>query len=157
MSQAIFNAIAVQDIEALENCLENGASPIVANEDGVRPLHLVASLIKKSFEAREYEEEDMYKKMAAILIVHGAPEEDLHHDCGEVSNLCHHLCRYIIDRSIDLQTSLRVVDLIEAKRLWFNDDDKDLEEAFIHAIERGDKNRVDEMFDNGDVHYTYEQ
>ncbi len=157
MSQAIFNAISFQNLEALEESLENGASPIITNEEGIRPLSLVASLIKKSFEEREYKEEEMYKKMAAMLIVHGAPEEDLHHDCGEVSNLCHHLCRYIIDLSLDRQNSHRVVDLIETKRLWFKEENKELEAAFINAIERGEKSLIDTMFDNGQVHYAYEQ
>lgn len=157
MAQAIFDAIEFQDIEALENHLENDASPIVANEEGIRPLTVVADLIKKSFDEGMYEQEEMYKRMAAMLIVHGAPEKDLHHQCGEVSNLCHSLCRYIVDRSIALQNSFRVIDLIEAKRLWFNEDDKELEKAFIHAIQTGDKNRVDEMFDKDQVHYAYEQ
>ncbi len=157
MSKAIFNAIAVQDLETLEECLESGASPIIANEEDIRPLSLVASLIKKSFEDGNYHEEEIYKKMAAMLIVHGAPEEDLHHECGEVSNLCHQLCRYIIDLSINRQDSRRVVDLIEAERIWFDGNDNELKAAFLNAVERGEKSLIDTMFDNGQVHYTYEQ
>lgn len=157
MSQAIFNAILFQDLEALEQSLESGASPIALNEEEISPLTLVASLIKKSFDEEEYNEEDMYKKMAAMLIVHGAPEEDLHHDCGEVSNLCRYICRYVIDLSLERQDSRRVAELIAAKRLWFEENDEELEAAFINAIERGEKSRIDAMFDNGDVHYTYEQ
>jgi len=157
MSRAIFNAIAFQDLEALEESLESGASPKALNEEGIRPLTLIASLIKKSFEEGEYKEEDMYKKMAAMLIVHGAPEEDLHHALGEVSNLGHYICRYVIDLSLERQDSRRVVELIAAKRIWFEDDDEELQAAFIVAIEKGDKSLVDAMFENGDVHHTYEQ
>lgn len=157
MSQAIFNAIAFQDLETLEQCLESGDSPTIPNEEGIPPLTLVASLIKKSFEEGAYNEEDMYKKMAAMLIVHGAPEDDLHHEFGEVSNLCRYICRHVIDLSLERQDSRRVAELIAAKRLWFEGDDKELETAFIQAIERGEKSQIDAMFDNGRVHYTSEQ
>jgi len=157
MSQAIFNAIEFQDLEALEQYLESGASPKLPNDEGIAPLTLVASLIKKSFEERAYKEEDMYKKMAAMLIVHGAPEDDLHHECGEVSNLCRFICRHVIDLSLAQQDSRRIAELIAANRLWFEGDDLELKTAFINAIERGDKSLIDTMFDNGQVHYTYEQ
>lgn len=157
MSRAIFNAIAIQDLEALEQCLERGSSPIAVNEEGIRPLTLVASLIKKSFEEKAFNEEDMYKKMAAMLIVHGAPVEDLHHECGEVSNLCRYICRHVIDLSLERQDSRRVAELIAAKRLWVEENDENLEVAFIDAINKGEKGRIDAMFDNGQIHYTYEQ
>ena len=157
MSQAIFNAIAFQDLETLEQRLESGDSPTSPNEKGTPPLGLVASLIKKSFEEGEYDKEDLYKKMAAMLIVHGAPEKDLHHECGEVSNLCRYICSYVIDLSLERQDSRRVAELIAANHLWFEGNDKEIEEAFINAIERGEKSRVDAMLDNGQVHYTYEQ
>lgn len=157
MSQAIFNAIAFQDLEKLEECLESGDSPKTPNEEGIPPLTLVASLIKESFEEEAFKEEDVYKEMAAMLIVHGAPEEDLHHDLGEVSNLFRYICRYVIDLSLERQDSRRVAELIAADRIWFEEDDKELEEAFINAINKGEKSRIDAMFDNGQVHCTYEQ
>lgn len=157
MSKAIFNAIALQDLETLEQSLESGESPKTPNEDGVPPLTLVASLIKKSFEARSDKEEDIYKKMAAMLIVHGAPEEDLHHDLGEVSNLCRYICRYVIDLSLERQDSRRAAELIAAKRLWFEGNSKELEEMFLDAINQGNHTQIDTMFNSGQVHYSYEQ
>lgn len=157
MSQAIFNAIAFQDLEKLEECLESGDSPTLPDEDGNSPLALIAFLIKKSFEEKSFNEEDVYKKMAAMLIVHGASEEDLHHELGEVSNLCRFICRYVIDLSLERQDSRRVAELIAANRIWFEADDEELEETFINAIDRGEKSRIDAMFDDGQVHCNYEQ
>ncbi len=157
MSQALFNAIAFQDLIKLEECLESGASPSLPNEEGLSPLALVASMIKKSFEDGAYKEEEMYKKMAAMLIVHGASGEDLHHECGETSNLCRQICRYVIELSLNRQDSAKVAELINANRLWFEEDNPELEEAFINAIEKGDKKRVETMFEKCQVHYAYEQ
>jgi hypothetical protein len=155
MSQAIFNAIAFQDLETLEQRLESGDSPTSPNEKGTPPLGLVASLIKKSFEEGEYDKEDLYKKMAAVLIAHGAHDSDLQHACGEVSNLGRHLCHYVIDHALDQQESGSVSKMIEAKRLWFSDDNA--EGTLLDAIARGDRSAVDALFENDRVHFAYEQ
>ena len=157
MSQAIFNAIENRDLDALEQSLEGGASPLTVNEAGQRPLTLVASLIKQSFTAGDYEEEERYKKMAAILIVHGAHDSDLQHACGEVSNLGRHVCRYVIDHALDQQESDPVARLIEAKRLWFEEDDADAKAELLDAIATGDREKVAAMMESGRMHYAYEQ
>lgn len=157
MSKAVFNAIEAKDIGALEESLKSGTSLLAANEKNLHPLTLVASLIKKSFEDGRFEEEDLYKKMAAILIVHGAPCDDLKHACGEISNLCRYICRYIVDLSINMRSSERVVELIKEGRIWFEKDDKALEKVFLQAVENGEKGTIEAMFENSRVHYGYEQ
>jgi hypothetical protein len=157
MSQAIFNAIESKDLAALEQLLESGDSAIAADEHGVHPLTRVAALIKKRFGEGKYEEEERYKRMAAMLIVHGAPDEDLEHACGEVNNLARHVCRYVIDLSLEKQDVRRVKELIAMKRLWFEDESKALEAEFLDAIAQGNKGRIDSMFENEQVHYAYEQ
>jgi hypothetical protein len=141
----------------LEARLKSGASPLVTNEEGLHPLRLVATLIKKSFEDGNFGEEDLYKKMAAVLIVHGAPCDDLKHACGEISNLCRYICGYIVERSTKMRDSGRVVELIREGRIWFEKDDKDVEKRFLDAVEKGDRETVDSLFENGEIHYAYEQ
>lgn len=157
MSQAIFNAIESGDLAALEQILEMGASAVAANDAGVHPLTAVAALIKRSYEDGDFEKEEHYKRMAAMLIAHGAPEEDLEHAFGEVSNLARHICRYVIDLSLMKRDVRRVTELIANKRLWFEKESKTLEADFLDAIARGDKARIDAMFDSEQVHYAYEQ
>lgn len=157
MSPTIFDAISCQDLETLEQSLKNGISPITVNEEGISPLALVASLIQKSFDDANYNEENMYKQMAAMLIVNGAPEDELYQYCGEVSNLSRYICDYIIDISLQRQDSRKVAELIAAKRLWFENNADELEAAFLEAIQRGDKGKVDAMLENDKVHYAYEQ
>jgi hypothetical protein len=157
MSQAIFNAIESKDLAALERILESGTSPLVKNEEGSHPLSLVASLIKKSYYDGMFEDEELYKRMAAMLIVHGAPDEDLEHAFGEVSNLCRFICRYVIDLSMEKKTPDRVASLIKNKRLWFENDDKQLEADLMDAVEQGDSRRIEPMFEKGLVHFAYEQ
>ena len=155
MSQPIFTAIEAQDIEKLEQSIEGGASPLTVNDQGLRPLTLIASLIKQSYTEGDYEKEDLYKKMAAVLIAHGAHDSDLQHACGEVSNLGRHLCHYVIDHALDQQESGSVSKMIEAKRLWFSDDNA--EGTLLDAIARGDRSAVDALFENDRVHFAYEQ
>lgn len=157
MSQAIFNAIESGDLAALEQILERGSSPVAANEAGVHPLTLVASLIRKSYGDGNFTEEERFKRMAAMLIAHGAPDEDLEHACGEVSNLARHVCRYVVDLSLEKKDVRKVEELIAKKRLWFEKESKALEEAFLDAIAKGDGERIDAMFENEQVHYAYEQ
>jgi hypothetical protein len=157
MSQEVFNAIESGDLNALEQILESGASSVVANEAGIHPLTLVASLIKKSYGSGNFEEEERYKRMAAMLIAHGAPDEDLEHACGEVSNLARHICRYVVDLSLEKRDVRRVSELIAMNRLWFEEESKTLEAAFLDAVAQGDRERINAMFENEQVHYAFEQ
>lgn len=157
MSHVLFSAIESGDPAALEKCLEKGVSPVSVNEKGLHPLTFVASLIQKNYEEGRYEAEERYRKMAAMLIVHGAPETDLEHACGEVTNLARHICRYVVELCLHQHDIRRVAELIEMKRLWFQNDSKMLEKTLLEAIERGEKRRVDTMFDREQVHCAYEQ
>lgn len=157
MSDTIFKAISAKDIESLETALKSGASLVSTNEEGLHPLSLTASLIKKSFEDGVFDDEDLYKKMAAVLIVHGAPCDDLKHACGEISNLCRYICHYIVEVSAKNRDSGRVGELIREGRIWFENDDKTLEKRFLDAVEQGDMSAVDAMFEKGMIHYGYEQ
>lgn len=157
MSQAVFNAIEAKDISALENSLLGGASPECVNAEGKHPLSLVASLIQRSFADGAFEDEDLYKKMAAVLIVNGAPRDDLKHACGEVSNLCRYICRYTVDLATQIQESDRVVELIQEERIWFEGDQKVQEKNFLEAVEKGQKDVIGAMFEKGLVHTAYEQ
>ena len=157
MPQPIFDAIESGDLAALEKILESGASPLTKNERGEHPLQRVAALIKQCFNTEMFEKEDLYKQMAAMLIVHGAPAEDLKHAFGEVSNLRRFTCQYIVDLYVKKQKPGSVAALIMDKTLWFENDDKKLEAEFMDAVEKGDKTRVDAMFVNGLVHCAFEQ
>ncbi|UFS63422.1 hypothetical protein LOH54_04650 [Sulfurimonas sp. HSL-3221] len=157
MPKPIFNAIEAGNLAALEQILEAGTSPITENEAGLHPLTLVGSLIESAFEAGAFEQEDTYKRMAAMLIVHGAPDGDLEHALGEVSNLRRYTCRYIIELSMKRNTPERVAELIAEKYLWFENDDPKTETAFMNAVKNGDRSLVDAMFEAGRVNYAFEQ
>lgn len=156
MSNAVFNAIGSKDIESLEKSVDQ-VSVHSVDAEGVHPLTLVASLIKTSNVEGMFEDEQLYKKMAAVLIVNGASYEDLHHECGEVSNLCHYVCGYIIERSLKAGSTKECVELIEKGHLWFKDDDKAVETDFLDAVAKGDKAHIDSMFEKGLANYAYEQ
>ncbi|WP_345971065.1 MULTISPECIES: hypothetical protein [Sulfurimonas] len=157
MPKPIFNAIEAGDAAALEQILEAGTSPITENEAGVHPLTLVGTLIERAFEAGEFDREDTFKRMAAMLIVHGAPDGDLEHALGEVSNLRRYTCRYIIELSMKHNTPKTVSELITEKYLWFENDDPKTETAFMNAVKSGDRTLVDAMFEAGHVNYAFEQ
>jgi len=157
MPKPIFNAIEAGDLAALEQILEKGTSPVTENEEGVHPLTFVASLIDRYFNEGRFEKEDLYKKMAAMLIVHGAPDADLMHALGEVSNLRRYTCRYIIDLSVKKRSTEGVSTLIEEKSLWFSDSNNTLEADFLNAVKEGDSQRIEAMFENNLIHYAFEQ
>ena len=92
-----------------------------------------------------------------MLIVHGAPDADLQHALGEVSNLRRYTCRYIVDLSVKQRTPERVVALIEEKGLWFENDDVRLQADFLDAVRSGDGKRIEAMFENELVHFAFEQ
>lgn len=157
MPKPIFNAIESGDLAALEAILEKGTSPVTENEEGVHPLTYVATYIDKYFNEGRFEKEDLYKKMAAMLIVHGAPDADLMHAFGEVSNLRRYTCRYIVDLSAKKRSTEDVVTLIKEKSLWFSNNDKALEANFLTAVEKGECERIEAMFENDQVHFAFEQ
>jgi len=157
MPQPIFNAIEAGDLAALEQILENGTSPIAENETGKHPLTLVGEMIESAFEKGSFDEEERYRRMAAMLIVYGAPDGDLEHALGEVSNLRRYTCRYIVDRSAKNRRVEKVVELIKEKYLWFENDDAQTEKAFITAVGEGDGKRIDGMFEKGLVRFAFEQ
>ncbi|MEJ2501644.1 MAG: hypothetical protein P8Y65_11130, partial [Campylobacterales bacterium] len=157
MPQSIFSAIESGDLATLERILDGGVSPLVKNEKGEHPLSRIAALIKQCFNTEKFEEEDLYKKMAAMLIVHGAPADDLKHAFGEVSNLHRFVCQYAVDLAVSKRKPASVAALIRDRTLWFQNDDERLEADFMYAVEKGDKARVDAMFEKGLVHCAFEQ
>jgi hypothetical protein len=153
----IFKAIETENLAALEQILESGSSPITEDETGEHPLTRVAAMIEQAFQENALEKEDLCKQMAAMLIVHGAPDADLMHALGEVSNLRRYICRYTVDLAVKNRAVENVTALINEKELWFKHDDKQLETEFINAVKNGDTARIETMFENELVHVAFEQ
>ncbi len=157
MPQNIFKAIETENLTALEQILESGSSPITEDERGVHPLTRVAAMIEQAFKENAFDKEDLCKQMAAMLIVHGAPDADLMHALGEVSNLRRYICRYSVELAAKNKSPERVTRLIDEKELWFKNDDEKLKAELIDAVKSGDCERIDAMFENELVYVTFEQ
>jgi hypothetical protein len=147
-------AIKSANVEEVENLLKSGAD-VSSKIDGEAPLSLLRDLIKDAIDKGEFKREEDLKYIASILVVKGANIEDFGHECGEVSEICTSINRYILINSVKHGESSKVKEMIEDEKIWFKSQD-DKSELF-RAIELRDLDLLNTLIESERVNFAFNQ
>ena len=135
--------------------LEKGADPRAADEKGTSLLQLVARKIHAARMAEHWGEEELYKEMAAVLILFGADAAHLGHE-GEECDVCKQMTRYLLLAAVKRGDQAKIRELSEQEEFWCEPRDPH-HQTLLDATARQDHTAVVNMIEEGTLTFRYSQ
>lgn len=153
-----FKAISDLDVGTVDSMLNAGEiTPCAQNSKRQNGVTLLVERAKAAYEHNRIEEEEKALTILAALIAHGENQSELHHECGEISNLNYRICKHIIDDSIQSGKTHSVEMLFQSGQLWSKNDNDQYRSQFLRFVQERNHPSAQGMLNDGLVGIRPEQ
>lgn len=153
--KTLMDAIEGGRLDVLETLLEEGADPRATDGRGNSLLQRTAAKIHAARMDEKWKEEELYKEMAAALVLFGADPGELGHE-GEECDVCKQMTRYLLLAAVKRGDQAKVQEMAKGEEFWCEPEQPHTQ-TLMDAAAVKDRAKVLSMIEEGTLTFRYSQ